>query len=121
MRIESPRAAIADLAFQFLGPFARVGNLKATHLEERRDARLLADFLVQLHRPARQLADGFGIVMLEHQAGRLRSGPPVLEERSLVEHDHVTPAFFGQLIRRAATDNPAAYDDDASLFLHGDL
>jgi len=72
MRLQSPRQGVTHFALQFFGALFRGGDFDAADLEECRHARVRGDFFVSCDRPLRQPADGVGIVVLEHQPGRVR-------------------------------------------------
>ena len=59
-----------------------------------------------------------GAVGLEREPGRVRARAPGLEQRTLVEHEHVALAELGQVVGGARADDPGADDDGSSPLPH---
>jgi hypothetical protein len=73
---------------------------------------------VQVDRILRELAHRPRAVRLEHEARRVRGRPTRLEQRPLIEHEHVRDAEFGQVVRGARAHDPGADHDELRAILH---
>jgi len=59
-----------------------------------------------------------GAVRLEREPRRVRARASGLEQRTLVEHEHVALAELGEVVGGARADDPGADDDGSSPFPH---
>ena len=110
MGLQAPAHGVAVPALEVGEPLGRPRHLQAAHAA---GAGLAVELQggEEVDRAAGEGGHRLRRVHLEDEARRVGGGPAGLEERPLVEDDHVPPPEAGQVIRHAAPGDAGADDD----------